>query len=203
MAVGGALRRHAGVLLFEGGILVGAAMMIAKSDWFHLSTCVIALMLCLIPLLLEIYLRVKIPALLQVVYAAFIFSSLFLGEVTGLYGRIWWWDDMMHSLSGFLIGGGVSLVLMEVYGTRVASWVQALSLFCSVATVIVLWEVIEFSSDQLFGTHSQGGDLFDTMTDLIYGLVGGSVMAYAFFRHLSRGSFNFFTHLQQLRANHK
>jgi hypothetical protein len=45
--------------------------------------------------------------------------------------------------------------------------------------VATLWEIIEFASDEWFGTFSQGADLYDTMMDLIYGIAGGVLMAVA------------------------
>ncbi len=67
---------------------------------------------------------------------------------------------------------------------RMPAWMQATFIFCLVAGVIVVWELVEFSSDQLFGTNSQGNDLFDTMLDLLYGAIGGFVMAVLLALHL-------------------
>jgi hypothetical protein len=43
--------------------------------------------------------------------------------------------------------------------------------------VAVVWEIVEFSSDRLFGTFTQRNDLFDTMTDLIYGTTSALLVA--------------------------
>ena len=70
------------------------------------------------------------------------------------------------------------LVLMEFVLKRkklpqVKAVILLFALFFSFACA-GLWEVYEFSTDQLIGTSMQG-DAFDTMTDIISGVLGGLV----------------------------
>jgi hypothetical protein len=67
---------------------------------------------------------------------------------------------------------------------------HALLVFGWTAVAAVVWEFAEFTSDRLFGTRMQGGDLPDTLKDLLCGLIGGGVVAacaFAFGREEHRG----------------
>lgn len=181
-------RRHQLAIPFELVMLVAAVVTLVQGNWKYLAISLFTLTISFAPLYTERRFRVKIPALLQVIYVAFIFASMFSGEVLGMYGRIWPWDDAMHFVSGLLIGLAVMfwLVLSVRRQKRfyVSVWFEALTIFCISATIAVVWEVVEFASDQIFGTFSQGKDLEDTMMDLVYGLVGGLIMGTAWVFHL-------------------
>jgi hypothetical protein len=112
---------------------------------------------------------------------AFIFISMFAGEVFGMYSRIWPWDDWMHFISGVFIGVGVILwmAFLEMKNTKLLRWLQGYLIVGTVAFAAVLWELAEFASDRVFGTYSQGGDLNDTMLDLLYDMSGAVIVAVA------------------------
>jgi len=98
-----------------------------------------------------------------------------------MYGRVWVWDDWMHFISGVLIGIGVVLwiALLNSRELRLPPWLQGYLVLGTAALLAVIWELAEFASDQLFGTSSQGGDLADTMYDLLYDLCGAGIVAAA------------------------
>jgi hypothetical protein len=87
----------------------------------------------------------------------------------------------MHFASGVLISIGVVLwlAILNSRGMKLPSWLQGYLILASAAFVAVLWELAEFASDQLFGTFSQGGDLTDTMLDLLYDVSGAVIVAVA------------------------
>lgn len=175
----GTIRRHGLAVPFELVMLGGAVVTLIKGDQLHLLTSVFTFCISFLPLALERRLRVRIPMLIQTVYVAFIFASMFAGEVFGLYGRIWPWDDWMHFASGVLISAGVVmwLMILKDRGMKLPSWLQSYMILASAAFVAVLWELAEFASDQLFGTFSQGADLADTMLDLLYDVSGAAIVA--------------------------
>src|SRR5690606_39979083 len=47
---------------------------------------------------------ISIPAGFEFLAVLFVFGSLFLGEVRGYYTRFWWWDALLHTGAGFLLG---------------------------------------------------------------------------------------------------
>ena len=52
--------------------------------------------------------------------------------------------------------------------------------------VASLWEIMEFSIDNLFGMHTQIGGLNDTMIDMIDGLVGTIISMPFFLKSLKK-----------------
>jgi hypothetical protein len=86
------------------------------------------------------------------------------------------WDVTMHLLSGIFVGLGIALWLRVLLRSpkkfRLPFTMQALFIVGCSAIAAVVWEIIEFGSDQIFGTASQDRSLYDTMTDLIYGVIG-------------------------------
>jgi hypothetical protein len=177
----GTIRRHVWAIPLEIVMLGGVVITFSQGNWKHFAASIFTLLVSFLPLLLERWLRIKLPSLLQVAYVGFVFASFFTGEVLHMYARIHLWDDAMHFMSGFLIGLGIILWLGELARRNkrylIPVWFEALFVFCMSVMIITVWEIIEFSSDQLFGTFSQGADLFDTMIDLVYGSVGSLVMA--------------------------
>lgn len=97
------------------------------------------------------------------------------GHLARLYYLAWWYDDALHMLLP-----GVASVLavrfaqeMRLFPKRHATRVRAASLAALCAVSIAgVWEIFEFSLDELFDTREQD-DLRDTMQDMIDGLVGG------------------------------
>lgn len=183
----GALSRHAWALPFEAVMAVAAIVTAAQGSAKYAAISLFTLTVSFAPLVLERRARVRIPAALQTAYVAFVFASMFGGEVLGLYGRIWPWDDIVHFSSGLLIAlsGAVWLTALthKPRVARMPAWLQALFAFCLVAALIMAWEFTEFTSDHWFGTNSQG-PLLDTMRDLLLGAAGGLIMSIAFLLHL-------------------
>ncbi|MGX7596765.1 hypothetical protein ACWNS2_16285 [Planococcus plakortidis] len=50
-----------------------------------------------------------------------------------------------------------------------------------------VWELLEFAGDKLFSFTAQGRDPDDTMIDMIMGLLGGSITAFAILQLRRRG----------------
>jgi hypothetical protein len=176
----GSFTRHWPALPLEVFMFGAAVVTLSRGNWKYLAISLFTFAISFIPLLVERWLRIKISPLLQVLYVAFIFASMFSGEVLGVYGHIWPWDDGMHFVSGLLIGLG-TIVWLIAFTRRQKQTVLfgVLAIFCLNAAIAVVWEIVEFASDQLFGTFSQGADLADTMMDLVYGLTGGLIMGAA------------------------
>lgn len=126
----------------------------------------------------------------------FVLAALLLGEVLNAYEALWWWDDMLHGMSGVIFG---VIGLFLVYGInkrtdmRITPLFVALFVFCFAITMGVMWEICEFSADFFFkttmqqwdmsknaiviGRDYQGMGLRDTMSDLIVATIGAVVAA--------------------------
>jgi hypothetical protein len=144
-----------------------------------LVLCIAAL--SLLPWRIGKRLGVRIPIEFELLAVLFIFAALFLGSIHGYYEKFWWWDVVLHTSSGFLLGiVGFLLVYalnrhesIELHMTPVFI---ALFAFAFAMAVGALWEVFEFGVDGLLGFHMQEG-LTDTMWDLIVDAAGAVVMA--------------------------
>jgi hypothetical protein len=183
----GAISRHKWALPLEAAMAVGVIVTFARGDWHHFSISLFTLVVSFLPLLIERFMRVRLPSLFQVMYVAFIFLSMFSGEVLAMYERVGLWDDAVHISSGLLIGTCAAVFTRTSREhIRMSAWTQAVFVFGIVTSLIVLWEIVEFASDQLFGTYSQGASLVDTMSDLVDGTVGGLIIAIVLVVHLTK-----------------
>jgi len=141
----------------------------------------ISLFLTFIPSILERSIKVSLPASFQVVLLIFIFAAQFLGEIFNYYERFWWWDILLHSWSGVLLGT-IGFVLVYILNTASGVGVIMSPFFisffalCFAVTCGVVWEVFEFLMDLILSTNMQKSGLIDTMGDLIVD-TGGALIA--------------------------
>lgn len=108
-------------------------------------------------------------------FAAASIAAHAIGHLARIYYVAWWYDDLLH-----MVIPGVASVLavrfaqeLRLFPKRHSSRARAalLAALCAVA-IAGLWEIFEFSADQLFDTREQD-DLVDTMQDMIDGVTGG------------------------------
>lgn len=123
-------------------------------------TCALTLILFLVPNFLEKRLKVTLPQTLEVIIILFIFSAEMLGELRGFYLRFHWWDDVLHTLNGFLMAAiGFSMVDILNKNDRFKFYLSPLFMavvsFCFSMTIGVLWEFFEFFMDCAFLTDMQ------------------------------------------------
>ena len=115
----------------------------------NVFTCVLTLILFLIPRFIDYRFKIDLPRTLEVIIVLFIFAADFLGEVNGFYQRFPWWDSMLHMSNGFLMAGvGFSLIDILNQSHRVQFHLSpafvVMVAFCFSMTIGVLWEFFEF-----------------------------------------------------------
>lgn len=129
---------------------------------------------------------VHFPRELLVAIMLFVVAALVVGDAYGQYDRFWWWDDMLHSLSGIimaLVGFLLVYFFNARYNMRLSPVFVAMFAFTFAITMGVMWEIVEFAIDYCFpsnmqgwiqsdgavliGRDYQGYGLRDTMSDLI------------------------------------
>lgn len=126
--------------------------------------------------------RIPLPAGFELLAVLFVFASLFLGEVRGYYTRFWWWDALLHTGAGFLLGI-LGFLLVYSFNERGLGNLQlkpsfvALFSFTFSLALGALWEIFEFGMDQVFGLNMQKSGLVDTMWDLIVNVIGAAAIA--------------------------
>lgn len=140
------------------------------------------------PSILRKRFRVYLPSSLQIVITLFIFAAQFLGELRDFYYRFPWWDNMLHCISGSVLGiiGFMFVYFLNkthIKKTKLSPIFIALFAFCFAVMIGVVWEIFEFSADRLLGLNMQkfrleGEDgLVDTMTDLIVDSIGALIVS--------------------------
>jgi uncharacterized membrane protein YjdF len=149
--------------------------------------------------------KIDIPDILEIVIVVFIYAGIFLSVQFNLYYTVFWWDDLLHILSGVIIGFIGFIVVYKInhkYSMDISPLLIALFSFTFAVTLGVMWEIIEFSSDALFGSAHQkwdmpeteimmgrvvqGSGLRDTMSDLIVDSAGAlitSVITYFMYKY--------------------
>jgi len=152
--------------------------------------------------------RIDLPDILEVVIVLFIFAGLFLSVRYKLYYRFFWWDDLLHTISGVIIGFIGFIVIYRInyrYSMDISPLLVAIFSFTFAVTLGVVWEILEFACDValgsahqkwnlppdavLMGRPYQGSGLRDTMSDLIVDSVGAlitSFITYWMYKHRKR-----------------
>lgn len=150
------------------------------------------------------------PQILIAVLVIFALAALGAGEFLNAYEKFWWWDDLLHTASGVIIGflGFLMVYLLNAkYQMTISPVFVAVFAFTFAITIAVFWEIFEFTMDVTFGTPMQrwnlpkdamligrpyqGVGLRDTMSDLIVCGVGSlfsAVVSYFAFKHKKRTS---------------
>ncbi len=104
--------------------------------------------------------NLKIPIYLRVILVVFIYLAVFLGEVSDYYYKVPFWDTILHTFSGFIFAI-ISLSIINLLNDNKSVHLQmsplfvALFAFCFAVALGVLWEIVEFSMDNLLGLNSQ------------------------------------------------
>lgn len=138
------------------------------------------------PSILEKKFGVYLPNRLQIIITLFIFAAQVLGEMRDFYEKISWWDTMLHTTSGVILGlvGFLFVYLLNEKGNINVNLSPAFVIifaFCFAITMGVFWEFFEFGADRLLGYNMQkfrlpGQDgLVDTMEDLIVDAIGALI----------------------------
>ncbi len=90
---------------------------IYELNWMALFVSSLALILSFIPWLLNKKYDVALPNSIQLFIILFIYASLFLGELREFYFRFWWWDSLLHLLSGIALGFAGFLIMYILFKT--------------------------------------------------------------------------------------
>lgn len=134
---------------------------------------------------------IHLPRGLMAMIMVLIVASIVLGDAYGQYDRFWWWDDVLHLMSGVMMAM-IGFLLVYFFNARFNMRINPLFIatfaFTFAITMGVIWEIIEFSFDffiasnmqswivpedaVLMGKEYQGNALRDTMSDLIVACIG-------------------------------
>src|SRR4051812_2076212 len=186
-------------LLIQLLLAAGLVLFLFWGTWENVFLTAAVILLTLVPALLSRRYRVVLPPEFQLVAAAFIFLSLFLGSALDFYYRFWWWDLILHAASGFLLGiiGFLALYVLNQTDRLPAGMTPAFRCFFGVTfavTLGVLWEIFEFVMDSAWpGLNMQSNEtgVRDTMVDLIVDTAGAVVIGVMGYAYLKTGRYSF------------
>ncbi|MDX1591931.1 MAG: hypothetical protein R3283_08210 [Balneolaceae bacterium] len=171
-------------------------VLLVQKRWLPLFLVSIIILTLYAPVVFRKRLGLELPAEFHLTAVLFIFASFYLGEVQDFYYRIWWWDIILHVSAGFLMGiVGFLMVYILNESKRVELHMTtgfiAVFAFTFAISIGSIWEIFEFSMDQLAGANMQKqmfndpSGLTDTMWDLIVNAFGAlfiSVIGYLYLK---------------------
>jgi hypothetical protein len=178
-------------------LAVGAILEAIQGNWMVAITTTGIVIVAFLPILLGYRFHVRIPPEFELLAVIFVYASLFLGEVHGYYLKYWWWDILLHTSSGLIMGvfGFLLVYVMnehEDLEMHMKPGFVCLFAFMFALGMGTIWEIVEFALDQLLGMNTQGGSLVDTMSDLIVDGIGAliiSLLGYSYLRTAKIDSF--------------
>lgn len=181
-------------------LLIAIFVALLETAWLTVFVAAGAFAVTLLPAFLRRNYRVYLPLEFDFILVAFIFASLFLGEIQSYYERFWWWDVVLHTSAGMamgVIGFALVFILNRHSQTSVVLSPVFLALFsfCFAQAIGVLWEIFEFGMDSVFGMNMQKSGLVDTMWDLIVNTIGAALVSFAGYFYAKGGDSPIFDRL--------
>lgn len=176
-------------------------LLLIEQSWLSLFLVTLIIGTVFSPILFRKRMQMEIPVEFHFTAVFFIFASFYLGEVQDFYQRLWWWDIALHTTAGLLMG---ILGFLLVYVLNESKRVElnmtpgfiAFFAFTFALAIGSVWEIFEFSMDQVFGMNMQKsmlGDpsgLTDTMWDIIMNAIGALIISFSGYIYLkSKKSF--------------
>lgn len=191
-------------LVIRAVLVIAIIATIFEQNWLFVFLGSLALLLTFFPKIVERRYKIELPISLQIIIVLFIYAGVFLGGVRNFYERFWWWDSMLHFISGIGLGFAGFLFLYVLYKKgkieRNPGLIAFLS-FCFALSLGALWEIFEFSIDSFFGYNMQRArdlcspdeicdtrlGVIDTMIDLILNTIGALIASAAGYLYLKTG----------------
>lgn len=173
-------------------LVAGLVLSAVQQQWMNVVLTATVIALTVLPAAMERQLKVSIPPEFELLAILFVFASIFLGEVRGYYVRFWWWDALLHTGSGLMLGL-VAFLLVYVLNQNdridlhLKPGFVALFSFAFAMAVGSVWEIFEYAMDVHFGLNMQKSGLRDTMWDLIVDAVGALIFAITGYLYMRRG----------------
>lgn len=136
--------------------------------------------LLLIPFIIKKF-KIELPSLIETIYFVFIIVACLLGSVLKFYGIIYWFDSFVHYISGMLTAVLAFIILIKLGKFKDKDLAfNILFMILVTLSVAVLWEMFEFTADNLLGGDAQKvleTGVTDTMKDMICAFLGSCLIS--------------------------
>ncbi len=149
-------------------------------NWTIAYSSALALFVSLLPLFIERKKVLYLPIEFELALTLLVFAGFFLGLGFGFYEIFWWWDLMLHSLSGVAIafvGFLIVYLVSKEQNIKLTPIFVAIFSFCFSLALAVIWEIFEYIMDKSFGLIMQRSGIVDTMEDFIVATIGALIVA--------------------------
>lgn len=171
-------------------LILAAVYTLIQGRWSHLFTIILTLFLTFLPAIVERNLRITLPIEFEFIFVLFVYAANFMGEVHGYFTLHWWWDILLHSISGMNLGFIGFIILYLIYQRKQITsgpFLIVLFSFSFALAIGTLWEIYEFAMDSMFGFNMQKSGLKDTMWDLIVDAGGALLASLIGYTYIKRG----------------
>ncbi len=178
------MKKHNGtfVLYMVLRTLVIAVLVLSlvEKRYESVATCVLVLILFLVPSFLERKLHFELPSTIEKIVLLFIYAAEIMGELQEFYLKVSWWDTMLHTMNGFLCAA-VGFALVDILNSNpnvklsLSPFYLAFVSFCFSMTVGVVWELFEFSMDWFFHFDMQKDTVVSTISSVMLNPDGRNV----------------------------
>ena len=147
-------------IVLRAFVITSLIISLVRGDFESAFVCALSLVLFLVPAFLEKNLKIELPGTLEIIVLLFIFAAEILGELNAYYVKVPCWDDILHTVNGFLCAAvGFALIDIlnrnEKFKFQLSPLYVAIVAFCFSMTIGVLWEFFEFGVDNLLGMDMQ------------------------------------------------
>ena len=124
-----------------------------KRNYKPILSAACAFALTYLPIVFDRFFSYRLDSVGNILYFTIVIMTVYLGNSLKFYDRFFWWDYVLHFLSGCLfVSAGIALA------DRAADLSRFPILFFSFTLSIalhVVWEVLEYASDCFFHTDNQ------------------------------------------------
>jgi len=109
---------------------------------------------------LEKKFNIDIPDSLETMFVIFAFCGFILGDVFNFYGKFKMWDSILHTFSGIILAYS-AYIIVDIFVKSQKFELVLPPIYVSIAAVLfsvslgALWEIGEYTADDLFGLNSQ------------------------------------------------
>ena len=162
--------------------VINTLYLMLKGDWINVIVVFLALVVSYFPQIIKKLLKITPPQSFNIMGIIFIVGSQWAGTYLRAYDVCWWWDVLLHGVSGILIGLFAFIVIAYfdkkaiLFNNKLYGLISLIVWFTASSSA-VFWEMGEYYGDKYLGTNSQLGSLIDTMEDMIICVVIGGILA--------------------------
>lgn len=152
-------------------VILMMILQILNKNYENVFLCILTLLLLLVPSFVQVNLKVELPTALEITILIFIFAAEILGETQSFYIKFPFWDDVLHTINGFL-AAAIGFALVDILNRNkrakfnLSPFFVAIVAFCFSMTIGVIWEFFEFSMDMFAGLDMQKDTVIHHITSV-------------------------------------